>query len=353
MKKVIYIAPKKATFVQKDLNFLKEKYEVIYFEHYWLEKTKVLENFFFQLKELFRHGFSSDFIVIMFAGYWSILPCIFGKIFRKKTLIVLGGTETQSYPEFNYGSLRKPIWKVMIGFSFRLADVLVPVHESLVYYEDEYFNGSKQGVKSFFSNLTTQIEVIYNGYEPDKFDYNEAKKEEGTFVCIALVKDHQNFIRKGIDMIFELAQRKPELQFTIIGFDQDYKATFSSIPENVTCIPPCPQKDFLTILQRSRFCLQLSISEGFPNGICEAMLSGCIPIGSSANGIPSIIGDTGLILRKKDIDLLVYQLYPIFALSPESKNDLALRARNRIKNRFPISKRAHAFYNLFERLKHG
>jgi glycosyltransferase involved in cell wall biosynthesis len=52
------------------------------------------------------------------------------------------------------------------------------------------------------------------------------------------------------------------------------------------------------------FYLQLSSSEGFPNALGEAMASGCVPIGSSVGAIPEIIGDTGLLLKRKELGAL-------------------------------------------------
>lgn len=47
--------------------------------------------------------------------------------------------------------------------------------------------------------------------------------------------------------------------------------------------------------------VQASITEGMPNTLCEAMLCECIPVGSNVNGIPDAIGNTGVIIKKRDV----------------------------------------------------
>jgi glycosyltransferase involved in cell wall biosynthesis len=58
------------------------------------------------------------------------------------------------------------------------------------------------------------------------------------------------------------------------------------------------------LYNRHEFYLQLSVAEGFPNTLCEAMLCGCIPIGSNVFSIPKIIGDTGFVLKHRNMDEL-------------------------------------------------
>jgi glycosyltransferase involved in cell wall biosynthesis len=83
--------------------------------------------------------------------------------------------------------------------------------------------------------------------------------------------------------------------------------------------------------------MQLSISEGFPNAICEAMLSGCVPIGSDVAAIPEIIGDTGFILKKRNADMLRELVQK--AIGCLELDALSVSARERIASRYPLRKR--------------
>jgi glycosyltransferase involved in cell wall biosynthesis len=82
----------------------------------------------------------------------------------------------------------------------------------------------------------------------------------------------------------------------------------------------------------------LSISEGFPNAICEAMLCGCIPLGSNVAAIPKIIGNEGYILKKRsveDLEKLIQQA--------ESFQSGEFKPREQIITHFPIEKRQKEF----------
>jgi glycosyltransferase involved in cell wall biosynthesis len=346
--KLLYLAPNKATFVKKDLQFLEERYQVIYAEHDWRDKKtlpwRFIQQFFFLLKHLPK----TKVVMIMFAGYWSLVPALLGRISGKRIHIILGGTEAVSYPSFHYGSLRKPLWRFFIGNSYKLAHHIIPVHESLALYHDEYYDQSMQGYQHFYPKVKAICTTIYNGYEADRFKIDLSRKQKNTFVCTAYVPNEMNFLRKGIDLLFVLARHYPQANFKIIGFHPAYQATRNDIPKNVECLPPLSQEDFFDTLIETEYCLQLSISEGFPNGICEAMLSGCIPIGSAANGIPIIIGETGLVLKHKNEQLLLDEFAALYAMNAAEKESLALAARKRIETVFPLSKRAQEFYQLID-----
>ena len=52
------------------------------------------------------------------------------------------------------------------------------------------------------------------------------------------------------------------------------------------------------LYNESKFYFQLSNTEGFGVALCEAMLCGCVPIVSDVNFLPSIVGNSGFVLKK-------------------------------------------------------
>jgi glycosyltransferase involved in cell wall biosynthesis len=75
--------------------------------------------------------------------------------------------------------------------------------------------------------------------------------------------------------------------------------------------------------------------EGMPSTICEAMLCECIPIGSNVNGIPNIIGDTGIVINNKDISETVNAI----KLASKSQAFSGKKSRERIIKNFSLQSR--------------
>ena len=99
----------------------------------WGNKKNVIYLFLTQLVFLVKTVRNSDCIFIMFGGYWSFIPSLFGKIFNKPVYIILGGTDCVSFPFINYGSLRKKLLKQFINWSYKMATRLLPVDELSIF----------------------------------------------------------------------------------------------------------------------------------------------------------------------------------------------------------------------------
>jgi glycosyltransferase involved in cell wall biosynthesis len=295
-KGLLYIFPQLSSFVRKDLSFFQKEYKVT--PHLFQVKNKALLPLYLLWKiALFPiYSIGKKTVVAQFGGYHTVAPALWCKILSKKFVIVLGGYDCVSFPSIGYGAFANKWMRKAVIYSYKRADLLLPVHESLICsnytYSSEY--PDKQGIRAFIPNLKTPHQTIFNGYDTSKWPADLSKKKPRTAITIAAgIEENRRSILKGIDIVLELAKAHPDYEFIIVG------GSLVNTPINVTVHPQLPQSELLKLLQQSQFYLQLSISEGFPNALCEAMLCGCIPIVSNVASMPEIIGDSGAILETK------------------------------------------------------
>ncbi|HCM60110.1 MAG TPA: hypothetical protein DIS74_07025 [Bacteroidales bacterium] len=347
--KILYIYPERSAFIEKDLTFLSRSYTVVTPCHDWKSKGMTPLNFLKQLIFLYRNLRGTRAIFVMFGGYWSLLPAIAGKITRTPVYIIPGGTDCVSFPSLSYGSLRKPVMRTFIRWSFQLCTELLPVDQSLILADYTYLANPdypKQGIKYFFPRLKTPWRVIHNGFDPDFFRVDPGLSKENSFIAVAPVNNMMRVRVKGVDLVIDLARRFGNCSFTIVGVSGAVAEQLSPLPPNLAVYPFHPREEFIGLLAESRFVLQLSVSEGFPNALCEAMLCHCVPVGSAVGAIPEIIGDSGFIAVSADRDYLYGRVEEILSTSPEKLQQMALRARERIAGKYHISRREKAFLDL-------
>ena len=97
---------------------------------------------------------------------------------------------------------------------------------------------------------------------------------------------------------------------------------------------------------KTQFYLQLSNTEGFGVALCEAMLCECIPIVSDVNFLPTIIGDSGFVLKKRNSDMLIELIRKVLK---SNLIHLELIARKQIVDEFSISKRKHMLLSVLKK----
>lgn len=337
MKKplLLYIHNVNTSFVRKDVALLEKHYTLKKF--YFDAKKKplipftLLRQFFFLLFNIW----TAKVLVTQFGGYHSWLPGVFGRLFRRKSLIILGGSDCVSFPSINYGNFNKKAYGAFTRWSYRLTDHLVPVHKSLVegpytYTSDDF---PQQGYKYFVPQVKADFTVLAYGYDPDMF-YSAEEKIPNSFLMVGYL-NAPNYYRKGVDMIFKLANHYPDFTFTIVGASPEMKYP-DPIPANVTIHNSVPYEQLQEISANHEFYLMLSLCEGFPSAICEGMLCECIPIGSDVAAIPEIIGDTGFVLKRKDEQMMIDLIEE--ALKSD-RSALRKAARAKIMRDYPIDNR--------------
>jgi glycosyltransferase involved in cell wall biosynthesis len=344
-KILLYFFPVVSTFIKKDINLLSRHYRVLT-KGLTDNKSRLPVYLFRQFLFLIAHVFRSDLLICRFAGYHSVLPVVFGILTGRKVLIVLGGTECHKFPSINYGAQLRGLYRHAINFSMRNATILLPVHESLIEcnYDYDEVGAPKQGCKVFCQRLNTPFRTIYNGYDEKVFYYTGVGRVKNSFITVASNFNGAEYYRKGADLIVEVARLLPECHFTIIGNKKD---PIKNLPKNISIIPAVPNEQLKDHFSRAEFYLQLSLAEGFPNALCEAMLCGCIPIGANTFGIPDIIADTGFLLKKKSH--MGLKIILDSALKSD-KNKLSNKAIDRIRTKYPIQRRETEFSKLIHDL---
>ena len=332
-KKLIFIYPSLYTFIQTDIKLLSEDFELITVNQNWSRKSLLPINIFYQFFFLLINLHKVETIIVSFAGYCSFFPSLLGKIFNKKVAIIVHGTDCVSFPEIEYGNLRNPILSFVTKKSLQWASIILPVSESLVYTENNYYSSKplKFGYNYHLSNIKTPYKVIHNGLNILNWDRdNEIIRDKTSFVTV-LGEGKVNI--KGVDLIIDVASRFPNSIFYLAGIEN---VKGYDMPENIICKGRLNPEELKLLFNQSQFYLQLSNTEGFGVALCEAMLCECIPIVSDVNFLPTIVGESGFVLKKRNSEML----FDLINLALNSNTIIFEgRARKRIKDNFSVNKR--------------
>jgi glycosyltransferase involved in cell wall biosynthesis len=345
-KRLLLFPPEYSSLIRKEAEMFASEYEVKVFDFHSRQKILIPFRFLLQFLFLVKNISRAEIMVSRFVGYQTILPILFSKLTGKPVVCIMGGLECIKFPSVKTGSYVRPFFGTITKWCLKNATHLCPVHDTLVltdytYQDDDY---PKQGYKFFVPDCETPYTVIRNGYDAEK--WKPAKEKiPNTFITVAHGIEMDHLYRlKGIDLIMAVADSFPQCSFTIVGGNKEMLQM--KIP-NVRFTGEIANEKLHELLGTHEYYLQLSITEGFPNALCEAMLCECIPIGSNVGAIPEIIANEELLLKKRDLEQLKILLSKALSCnkSVESKN-----ARARIANNYQLKQRQDKFFELFSKL---
>ena len=295
-----------------------------------------------RFKEFFKSIFfipKSQLVICWFCDYHGLIPLILSKLFKKKFVVIVGGYDAVSYKELKYGVFQKRNLRSKIAsFIYNYATEIWVVHKSL---KDGCKNSKNllnidSGIKTFLKNLNTEIKEVPTGYDFSFWKPKKTRRNKKTILTVANIDNFQTFKRKGLPQFIELARNLKNFKFTIVGLSKKMILEIEK-PKNITLIGKVNSNKLVELYSENFFYYQGSIIEGLPNVLCEAMLCECIPIGNNVFGISDAIGDTGFIFQGfKELGKVKKFL--------QSKIDFnGKKARERIKKKYPLSKRVNAY----------
>lgn len=344
---IIYTFTKYSSFVAKDYDILEKYYTVEKQKFDTGISWKIPFQFLKQVIVCLKNNNSTNIVFFSrFAGYHTFIPSLLAFIFPKvRSIIVLGGTDSNHLPSISYGNYNKKIYGLFTKWSVKLCSHLLPVSKFLIRATNIYAENKpiQQGVYSIIKNLKTPYTEIHNGFDFNTFKIlNDKERIPKSFVTIASgIESEKKRKLKGIDLIIKAAEYFPDYTFTIIGSENP---SFK-VSENIKFVPFIKNDLLPSYLNEFQYYLQLSMSEGFPNALCESMLCGCIPIVSNVGIMPEIIENTGLVLKQKDdiINLLSN-------VSFENIESKSVKAREKIVSDYPIEKRMGKLLEVIEQI---
>ncbi len=284
-----------------------------------MDKTKLLQFLWILVKNVRK----SKVTYCWFAGAPAAFAVFFSKLFGKKSIVIVGGWDAAYFPEINYGAFIKFKDRISVKFVYKHVDKILVVAPFL-----------KDDIIKYAKIKGDHIEFVPTGFDPDYWKPGE--KKENIIITVAGANTLLNVKLKGLEAFIRSAVHIPEVKFIAINVRDDAKKYLEKIaPKNVEFTGFLPQNEILDYYQRAKVYCQLSYREGLPTALCEAMLCECIPVGSKAAGVITAIGDTGFYVEYGDekgtADMIKKAL--------DSRDDLGKKARERIKNSFPETRR--------------
>ncbi len=346
---VLYLIPSRSTFTEVDRRILANRYKVLNIELRQSEGhiayVKGIVRMLLQL--LCRSRMRKVFI--WFADYHAGLAVFVCRLLRKRSVVFVGGYDAVCYPEFRYGVYYKRIRGNCGAYALRHCDLVIVNHQDLIRSINTYYraDGHSEGIKHFVPDLKTPVGVVHNGIETSN-GVTEPNQREKTVLTVGGTPNLSDFYNKGYDLLIEVARRMPDLKFIFVGISPKCLRHYDPIYgisrlSNISVYHYLEHDELMDLYSRVQVYAQPSISEGMPNSLMEAMLMGCIPVGSNVAGIPTLIGDSGFIIMRRSADDLSRAVEQ--ALNAE---DHACVSR-RIRECFGADKRKDGIFDLLQR----
>lgn len=362
--RLLFVHLHPAPFVLEDIALLEQVYDVRVF-HFaaggggaFGRALRTLAGFVRETVWMLRHWRRAAIVYGWFADYHLALPVFLSLVWPRPVAVVLGGFEANLLPELGYGVLasrwRAPLARLVL----RRASLLLPVSASLIEIEDRYSawpRVRRNGIRAHLPGLRTRIEVLPTGYDPEVWP--AGPPDRPAWVCtVAGLADDRTLRVKGIDLLLQAARLVPEVSIRVVGVSDTQRIR---IPErygrqsNVAFLPSRPRRELGAVYRGCSVYVQLSRSEGLPNVLCEAMLSGCIPVVSRVGGMPEAVGPTGWIVDTPEPEAIAHAIRQALSVAGDPARAGAARAatRARMLEQYSPARRRQRLLELLEGLR--
>ena len=227
--------------------------------------------------------------IAWFASVYSGVMVFFSRLFRKESVIIIGGADVISDSRLGYGLLLSGWKRPIVRYAIRNATKVLPTSYYL-----------KEAALQLCDYKGANLQVCFPGLDSQFWSLGRSRDDH--VLSVAYCDTIDRISVKGIDLVLETARQMGEVSFRIVGVTPEVLSQVTvSIPENVQIRPPLERDTLLGEYQQAAIYLQLSRVESFGIATAEAMLCGCIPVVSDVGGLPETVGNVGCIVPREDV----------------------------------------------------
>lgn len=332
--------------VDNDIKILSEKFTVTIQN---VNTTKSIEFFYSLFKQFVWIAFNIrkfKLIYIWFADYHSVLPIFFSMIFRKISVLNIGGYDADEILISKPSNLKEKFRKFCVKYSMKHCTRMFPVSGVIKNYLNKYGFGNKS-------------EVIYCCVDDRIFPTETIPVKENIIITIGgggkFIKEA---LRKRLDLFIQIGEefnRKfPEYnaRFFLIGHDpgsNTYEYLSKIITDKNVQLKPFTRtpQELIEYLRPASVYMQLSYYEAFGIAQIEAMMYGAIPLSNPGGAIAEVVGDSGFLVKDYNIDEYIRLLKEIL----DGKHEiLRNKARQKVISNFTIDVRRNKLLNTINEL---
>lgn len=263
--KVLFCGPLTSPFVLGDLKLLQSYFkdvDVINLDNTQRSKKGNIEYLLYLLGKGKHQIYNCDVVYIWFALYHIVPLLLLSKLFKKRSIVWVGGWEVSNMPEIHYGNQLNKYHGAITRWCLKNSDVILIPSESyknkilkLVPSANVYTVPHSIDESLYTSNLPDKMNRVITGVFAGKFTY----KLKG----LKLFNDVDNLLNNKFEFII---------------------------------CDGLPHKTFIDTLKTSKVYCQLSYTESFCISLVEAMACGCVPVVTDRDALPEIIGDCGIVV---------------------------------------------------------
>lgn len=306
---LILILPTRSSFMKVDEEILNSSYSV---KTVYLDQNKSRLGYLIRICRAVRVLLfcKYDKALVWFADYHAAPAALISKLRGKACHVFIGGYDAACYPEFRYGVYCSPFRAYWTKLALKICTHIIANHQALLSTDNHYYSpdGHPGGVYKLIPRLETPASVIFNALTaPPPADLDNPRARQ--ILTVGTTPGLWGFYNKGFDLLTQVAGRRPDLSFVFVGIREQWLPELDRLFRlrklpNIRLVSHLDHGQLLGLMKESAVYAQPSISEGMPNALMEAMLMGCVPVGSDVAGIPTVIGEYGFVFSRRDPNLL-------------------------------------------------